>query len=195
MLDDLEEEAQEGPALAARRKIRAEWFIDFPWLEVDRYSMCFTCKLCKKYKQQGVFTSGKSIANPKKDNFFKHEETEGHKLAVLQASGLSLEEARNSLFGPDIPLDPALEQEEEIEDGNAENGELSGIFPGPVSESDSAVIDMVYNNLRGGPDKILNFFQQKQGPQNRRVQLEWFMDYPWLELHKERKVCRLHYLD
>lgn len=72
-------------------KIMLEWFIEFPWLELDEKNNVFYCKLCRIYHPIGIYVSGKSASNPKKDDLRKHEDTEGHKIAVYAHSKAGVE--------------------------------------------------------------------------------------------------------
>ena len=81
-----------------KRTIRQEWFKKFPWLKIDENKQHFLCEICIKHNQVSIFTTGKPVGNPKKDNFTKHEETEGHKVGVLMERGLSLHAAKSSVF-------------------------------------------------------------------------------------------------
>lgn len=72
------------------RKFKTEWLTLFPWAFVD--SDAVFCRLCIEMKQKNVFTAGKPVGmRPKKDDFLKHEQGSGHKMALLATSG-SVEE-------------------------------------------------------------------------------------------------------
>ena len=63
------------------RKVKAEWFQAFKWLQYDEKRDVFMCEMCCSTKKSNTFTSGKSAARPKRDDFVKHENTRDHKMS------------------------------------------------------------------------------------------------------------------
>ena len=173
------EDSEVNNKAMAKRKIRREWFIDFQWLKLDHSTQSFYCVLCRRYQQPGVFTAGKSLSNPKKDNFAKHEETEGHKIAALQDMGMSEQEAMDVVKKDTVVEGDGKRSDvkppRELDDGSFAEGSVA-----PVSAQE-----------------FLAFCAEKRGPSNRRIQLEWFLEHPWLEVDRKRavflcKYCRVY---
>lgn len=61
------------------RKCKAEWFTEYKWLRQENEK--FFCSLCLATKKRNIFTSGKSVKKPKKDDFAKHEKLLDHIMA------------------------------------------------------------------------------------------------------------------
>ena len=185
------------------RRIRPQWFMEFPWLELNQHDQCFYCKLCRLYKQPGVFSFGKSAINPKKDSFVKHENTEGHKIAALQDTGMSGEDAARTVLSMQEALNTTLARGPENQhqhdalqqystnhrpgEGPAQPETPEGGLPPPEKPG----------TPEPDPNRLLAFCGNR-GPHNRRIKLEWFMEFPWLELDEKKdvfycKLCRIYH--
>ncbi len=178
-----------------RRKIRHEWFIDYPWLKMDHSTQCFYCALCRRYQQPGIFMTGKSLINPKKDNFAKHAETDGHKLAVYRDVGMSQEDAVEALKKEEPVLiedgDDGISQEMDKRKGQLDEDIK------PPKHLDDAIYPPEGTVVPVSAQEFLAFCAKRRGPQHRRIQLEWFLEYPWLEVDRKRavflcKYCRVY---
>ena len=62
------------------RTVKASWFLEFPWLELNKTSGVLLCKDCIREKKKNIFTVGKSMGEkPKKDDLQKHQKTVDHR--------------------------------------------------------------------------------------------------------------------
>ena len=196
--DEDDDSETEGEAQTFRiRRIRPAWFLEFPWLELNQMDMCFYCKLCRLYKQPGVFSFGRPAGNPKKDYFVKHENTEGHKIAALQDAGISGEEAVRTV----IAMQEMLNKEKLENEAMQEAEERIVVDESPASEPtkspEPAEMDL---SKKAQPEQDPNRLPTLGGKTGlgRKIKLEWFMEYPWLELDENKnifycKLCRIYH--
>ena len=64
------------------RLIKTDWFKQFDWLRYEQESRMFFCTKCVDACENNIFTKGKVAAQPKKDDFKKHEKSRSHLSAV-----------------------------------------------------------------------------------------------------------------
>ena len=63
----------------SHRTLNPAWFKEFDWLRFDENENIFTCSICREHHKHNIFTTGKSAAKPKKDDFVKHQITTDHR--------------------------------------------------------------------------------------------------------------------
>lgn len=74
--------SQASSVQSAKRKVVKSWFSDFKWLTHDSDQNKLFCSYCISAGRSNVFTKGKDVAFPKKDDIRKHEKSVDHKFAV-----------------------------------------------------------------------------------------------------------------
>ena len=65
-----------------KRKLKREWFKEFPWLCHDSNRNTLFCDYCIDAGRENVFTKEIGFFFPKKDDIVKHQTSTYHKFAV-----------------------------------------------------------------------------------------------------------------
>lgn len=62
----------------SNRSFKSVWLLEFPWLTIED-GKTYKCKDCAAAKKKNIFAIGKTVDNPKKDDFTKHQKGLDHR--------------------------------------------------------------------------------------------------------------------